>query len=67
MTDAPQIPAPHQDSMPADEYRMDPAPDDMPRHPGVDQLAGKVAIASSDGSYFTHQTLYPNGGMIVGA
>ncbi|CTQ31464.1 SDR family oxidoreductase [Jannaschia rubra] len=43
MTD-PKIPPQSQDSMPADEFRMDPAPDYAPRHPGVGKLRDKVAI-----------------------
>lgn len=50
MTDAPHIPAQHQDSMPADEYKMDPAPDYMPRHPGVGKLKGKVALITGGDS-----------------
>jgi NAD(P)-dependent dehydrogenase (short-subunit alcohol dehydrogenase family) len=30
--------------MPADEYKMDPAPDWRPRHPGSKRLEGKVAL-----------------------
>ncbi|WP_386679691.1 SDR family oxidoreductase [Loktanella sp. R86503] len=50
MTDAPKIPAQHQDSMPADEHKMDPAPDYMPRHPGVGKLKGKVALITGGDS-----------------
>lgn len=130
---APHIPAQSQNTMPAAEHKMDPAPDYAPRHPGVGKLKGKVALitggdsgigravsvlfaregakvaiayleedrdaeetkrlvedfgsgtpmgragqpwevataylflASSDGSYYTGQTLHPNGGMVVGA
>ena len=45
-----QIPAQSQDSMPADEYRMDPAPDYTPRHPGSGRLDGKVAFISGGDS-----------------
>ncbi len=44
------IPAQSQDSMPADEYKMDPAPDYAPRHPGADKLKGKVAFISGGDS-----------------
>lgn len=44
------IPAQSQESMPADEYRMDPAPDYAPRHPGVGKLDGKVAFVSGGDS-----------------
>ena len=44
------IPAQSQDSMPADEYRMDPAPDYTPRHPGSGRLDGKVAFISGGDS-----------------
>ena len=47
---APTIPAQHQDSMPADEYKMDPAPDYMPRHPGSGKLMGKVALVTGGDS-----------------
>ncbi len=50
MTDAPKIPAQHQDSMPADEYKMDPAPNYMPRHLGVGKLRGKVALITGGDS-----------------
>ena len=50
MTDAPKIPAQTQDQMPGDEYRMDPAPDYMPRHPGVGKLKGKVALITGGDS-----------------
>ncbi len=36
--------------MPADEYRMDPAPDYAPRYPGVGKLAGKVALVTGGDS-----------------
>lgn len=48
--DAPHIPAQSQDSMPADEYKMDPAPDYAPRHPGVGKLKGKVALVTGGDS-----------------
>lgn len=50
MTDAPKIPAQHQDAMPADEHKMNPAPDYMPRHPGVGKLKGKVAMITGGDS-----------------
>ncbi len=50
MTDAPKIPAQAQNAMPGDEHRMDPAPDYMPRHPGVGKLAGKVALITGGDS-----------------
>ena len=50
MTDAPAIPAQTQDRMPGDEFRMDPAPDYMPRHPGVGKLKGKVALITGGDS-----------------
>ena len=49
MTD-PKIPAQEQNAMPGDEYKMDPAPDYMPRHPGVGKLKGKVAFISGGDS-----------------
>ncbi len=48
--DAPDIPAQHQDAMPADEYKMDPPPDYAPRFPGVGKLAGKVALVTGGDS-----------------
>ncbi|MFD0857879.1 SDR family oxidoreductase [Roseovarius aquimarinus] len=39
-----------QPRMPADEYKMDPAPDYMPRHPGVGKLDGKVAFITGGDS-----------------
>lgn len=45
-----QIPAQSQDTMPADEHKMDPAPDYAPRHPGVGKLKGKVAFISGGDS-----------------
>ncbi|RYH00987.1 SDR family oxidoreductase [Salipiger sp. IMCC34102] len=50
MTDAPKIPPQHQNSMPADEHKMDPAPDYAPRHPGVGKLKGKVALITGGDS-----------------
>lgn len=50
MKDAPHIPAQAQDAMPADEHRMTPAPDYMPRHPGVGKLKDKVALISGGDS-----------------
>lgn len=47
---APHIPAQSQDSMPADEHRMDPAPDYAPRHPGAGKLDGKVALITGGDS-----------------
>ena len=44
------IPAQSQPDMPADEYRMDPAPDYMPRFPGVGKLDGKVALVTGGDS-----------------
>lgn len=45
-----KIPAQSQDAMPADEHKMDPAPDYMPRHPGVGKLDGKVALITGGDS-----------------
>ena len=50
MSDAPDIPAQSQDSMPADEHRMTPAPDHEPRHPGSGRLKGKVALVTGGDS-----------------
>jgi NAD(P)-dependent dehydrogenase (short-subunit alcohol dehydrogenase family) len=50
MSDAPEIPAQEQDSMPAHEHKMDPAPDYAPRYPGVGKLAGKVALITGGDS-----------------
>jgi NAD(P)-dependent dehydrogenase (short-subunit alcohol dehydrogenase family) len=44
------IPAQSQDRMPADEYKMEPAPDWHPRHPGVGKLKGKRAIVTGGDS-----------------
>ncbi len=45
-----KIPAQSQDNMPGDEYKMDPAPDYTPRHPGVGKLKGKVALITGGDS-----------------
>ena len=50
MTDAPAIPPQSQDSMPAHEHEMTPAPDWRPRHPGVGKLDGKVALVTGGDS-----------------
>lgn len=50
MNEAPKIPAQEQDAMPADEYRMDPAPDWHPRHPGCGKLKGKKALITGGDS-----------------
>ena len=50
MTDDPKIPPQSQDSMPAYEDEMDPAPDWHPRHPGVGKLKGKVALVTGGDS-----------------
>ncbi|MBJ3763255.1 glucose 1-dehydrogenase [Maribius pontilimi] len=50
MQDSVKIPAQHQDAMPADEYKMDPAPDYTPRHPGAGKLDGKVALITGGDS-----------------
>ena len=50
MADAPDIPAQAQDSMPADEHKMTPAPDYMPRFPGVGKLKDKVTFISGGDS-----------------
>ena len=48
--DAQDIPAQSQDAMPADEHKMDPAPDYAPRHPGTGKLDGKVALVTGGDS-----------------
>lgn len=48
--DAPHIPPQSQDSMPADEHKMDPAPDYAPRHPGSGRLKDKVALVTGGDS-----------------
>jgi len=50
MSDSPDIPAQSQDSMPADEHAMTPAPDYAPRHPGSKRLDGKVALITGGDS-----------------
>ena len=50
MSDAPDIPAQSQDSMPADEHAMTPAPDYAPRYPGSGRLDGKVALVTGGDS-----------------
>ena len=44
------IPAQSQDSMPADEYKMEPEPDYLPRFPGVGKLDGKTAFITGGDS-----------------
>jgi NAD(P)-dependent dehydrogenase (short-subunit alcohol dehydrogenase family) len=50
MNEAATIPAQHQDAMPAEERRMNPAPDYAPRYPGVGKLNGKVALITGGDS-----------------
>lgn len=50
MTEQQNIPGQVQPKMPADEHRMDPAPDYTPRHPGVGKLKGKRAIVTGGDS-----------------
>ncbi|MEO1453544.1 MAG: SDR family oxidoreductase [Pseudomonadota bacterium] len=50
MTEQVKIPAQSQDAMPADEHKMEPAPDWHPRHPGVGKLKGKRAIITGGDS-----------------
>ena len=50
MSNDPKIPAQSQDDMPADEHKMDPAPDWRPRHPGTGKLHGKVALITGGDS-----------------
>lgn len=45
-----EIPPQSQDSMPADEYKMDPSPDYTPRYKGSERLAGKVALITGGDS-----------------
>ncbi|WP_299284818.1 SDR family oxidoreductase [uncultured Tateyamaria sp.] len=45
-----KIPPQDQDAMPADEHKMNPAPDYMPRHPGVGKLKDKVALITGGDS-----------------
>ena len=47
---APDIPPQEQDSMPAHEHEMTPAPDWTPRHAGVGKLDGKVALITGGDS-----------------
>lgn len=44
------IPAQSQDSMPADEHKMDPAPDYEPRNPGSGRVKDKVALITGGDS-----------------
>ena len=44
------IPAQSQDDMPADEYKMEPEPDYVPRFPGVGKLEGKTAFITGGDS-----------------
>ena len=50
MSEQRSIPPQTQRSMPAHEYKMDPAPDWRPRHPGVGKLDGKCAIITGGDS-----------------
>ncbi|WP_299785405.1 SDR family oxidoreductase [uncultured Marivita sp.] len=50
MTETKKIPPQEQDSMPADEHKMDPAPDWQPRHPGTGKLKDKCAIITGGDS-----------------
>jgi len=50
MLDPKDIPAQSQKSMPADEHKMEPAPDYTPRHPGTGKLDGKVALITGGDS-----------------
>ena len=50
MSEREGMPAQTQDSMPADEHEMTPAPDYMPRYPGSGRLAGKVALVTGGDS-----------------
>lgn len=50
MNEQVKIPPQSQNNMPAHEYKMDPAPDYTPRHPGSDKLKGKVAFMSGGDS-----------------
>ncbi len=50
MAETMEIPAQSQDSMPADEHKMTPAPDYAPRHPGVGKLKDKVALITGGDS-----------------
>jgi len=50
MNESVKIPAQSQDDMPAHEHKMTPAPDYMPRFPGVGKLKGKVALITGGDS-----------------
>ncbi|MFW5641794.1 MAG: SDR family oxidoreductase [Roseicyclus sp.] len=50
MSDHIDIPAQSQESMPAHEHEMRPAPDYTPRHPGVGKLKGRRAIITGGDS-----------------
>ena len=50
MSERQDIPAQTQDSMPADEHEMTPAPDYAPRYPGSGRLEGKVALVTGGDS-----------------
>ncbi|RVT84204.1 glucose 1-dehydrogenase [Rhodobacteraceae bacterium CCMM004] len=50
MNEEVKIPPQEQDAMPADEHRMDPAPDYAPRHRGAGKLEGKVALITGGDS-----------------
>ena len=50
MPDDVKIPPQSQNNMPADEHKMDPAPDYMPRHAGVGKLDGQVALITGGDS-----------------
>jgi len=50
MSEQKDIPAQTQDSMPADEHEMTPAPDYTPRYPGSGRLDGKVALVTGGDS-----------------
>ncbi|WP_306118870.1 MULTISPECIES: SDR family oxidoreductase [unclassified Roseitalea] len=50
MSDPAKIPPQEQDTMPADEHVMTPAPDYEPRYPGVGKLEGKVALVTGGDS-----------------
>ena len=50
MDDHASVPAQEQNQMPADEHEMTPAPDYLPRHPGVGKLKGKVALITGGDS-----------------
>lgn len=50
MLDPNDIPAQSQDSMPADEHKMEPAPDYSPRHPGSGKLKEKISLITGGDS-----------------